>query len=112
MRLLVCGGRNYQDGNTVWAILWALHPEVVIHGAAKGADKLAGDWAVEMQVPCDEFHADWTSHGRAAGPIRNARMLAEGKPDLVLAFPGGSGTENMVKQATAAGIPVILGGAH
>lgn len=44
--------------------------------------------------------------GKAAGPIRNQRMLDDGKPDRVLAFPGGRGTANMVKLAKAAGVPV------
>lgn len=52
------------------------------------------------------FEADWHTHGRAAGPIRNRRMIEEGKPDLVVAFPGGRGTANMVNQARAAGIEV------
>ncbi|MEM9912925.1 MAG: hypothetical protein AAF922_19365 [Pseudomonadota bacterium] len=45
--------------------------------------------------------------GRAAGPIRNKEMLDEGCPDLVVAFPGGRGTANMVKQAQAAGVEVL-----
>ena len=52
-------------------------------------------------VVVEEFKADWDKFGRAAGPIRNAQMLREGKPDLVVAFPGGRGTANMVAQAKA-----------
>jgi len=80
---------------------------VVIHGAAPGADTLAGRWAELRRVPVEAFPADWEKHGRAAGPIRNAPMLAEGKPDLVVAFPGGRGTANMCKQARAAGVKVV-----
>jgi len=46
-------------------------------------------------------------HGRAAGPVRNAQMLAEGKPDFVVAFPGGRGTADMCKQARARGVKVV-----
>jgi len=53
-----------------------------------------------------EFKADWGQFGTYGGPIRNSRMIHEGKPDLVIAFPGGSGTGNMVKQAEAVGLPV------
>ena len=35
-------------------------------------------------------------------------MLAEGKPDLVVAFPGGAGTANMIEQARAAGVRVFM----
>ena len=50
-------------------------------------------------------HADWETHGRAAGPIRNEKMLTW-KPDLVVAFPGGVGTADLVRRAEAAGVPV------
>jgi UDP-N-acetylmuramoylalanine-D-glutamate ligase len=51
--------------------------------------------------------ADCETHGRSADPIRNRRTLDEGKPDLVVAFPGGRGTAHMVSQARAAGVRVI-----
>ena len=55
--------------------------------------------------------ADWKRHGRAAGPIRNGEMLKD-RPDLVVAFPGGKGTANMVTQATNAGIEIVLVGCN
>jgi len=39
---------------------------------------------------------EWDELGKKAGPLRNQRMLDEGKPDLVVAFPGGGGTKDMV----------------
>lgn len=107
MRLLVCGGRDFTDRDWLYSVLDDIKPAVVIHGAAPGADTLAGDWAKERGVPVEAYPADWDKHGRAAGPIRNSRMLREGKPDLVLAFPGGRGTANMVKQAGQAGVGVM-----
>ena len=80
----------------------------LIHGAARGADSLAGEWASTRAVPVKIFPADWQTHGRSAGHIRNAQMLREGKPDLVVAFPGGRGTADMVAKANAAGITVKL----
>jgi hypothetical protein len=108
MRVLVCGGRTFDD----WALLKETldgleQASVIIHGATAGADTLAGRWGELRKVPVWAFQADWTAHGRAAGPIRNKRMLEEGRPDLVVAFPGGHGTANMVKQARAAGVRVI-----
>jgi hypothetical protein len=50
--------------------------------------------------------ADWNTLGRAAGPIRNGRMLRDGLPDAVIAFAGGIGTANLVAQARAAGVTV------
>ena len=58
-------------------------------------------------LPCAVYRADWEGLGRKAGPIRNQQMLDEGKPDLVVAFPGGRGTANMMRIAREAGIEVI-----
>lgn len=81
--------------------------DVVIHGAARGVDTQAMIAAQTLPgVKHLPFAAEWHKHGRAAGPIRNRRMLDEGKPDLVVSFPGGRGTANMVTQAIDAGIPV------
>jgi hypothetical protein len=125
MRVLVCGGRDYQDKEKVWTTLYQIADEyklwaepdeygntlpsglTIIEGGAKGADALAADFAVVNWTGLKEFPADWEQHGRAAGHIRNKRMLVEGKPDLVVAFPGGKGTANMVKQAEEAGVKVI-----
>jgi hypothetical protein len=52
------------------------------------------------------FHAEWKRLGRGAGPVRNGRMLSEGKPHEVIAFKGGKGTCNMVDQAAKAGVSV------
>ena len=71
-----------------------------------GADTLAGEYARDRGIPCRSFPADWRRHGRPAGFIRNRQMLDEGKPELVVAFPGGPGTRNMVKTALERGFPV------
>ena len=81
---------------------------MIIHGDANGADRLASQWAVDNGLKVEPYPADWAKQGRAAGPIRNKRMLEEGKPDLVVAFPGGRGTANMTKQAGEAGVPVMV----
>lgn len=108
--VLVCGGRNYASALTVSDILGALNAKhrftLLIHGGASGADSLAHGWAEMHDVPVREFPADWATNGRAAGPIRNERMLREGKPDLVVAFPGGKGTAHMVSIARRAGVTV------
>ena len=107
MKLLVCGGRDYQDFAAVYREIERLKPDVVIHGAARGADSLAGIAAQRMGITVWPFPADWKMHGKSAGPIRNRKMLKEGMPDKVLAFPGGRGTADMIAQAKAAGVEVI-----
>jgi hypothetical protein len=82
------------------------HVTTLIEGGATGADSLAHAWAVTNEIPIETYAANWRTHGRSAGPLRNARMLRVGKPDLVVAFQGGSGTANMIQLAETAGIEV------
>lgn len=110
MKILVCGGRDFDDRGLLEEELTYLMCEheitAIIHGAARGADSLAGEFARDYLIQEIRFPADWKKDGKAAGPIRNQRMLDEGKPDFVVAFPGGTGTADMVKRAMAAGIKV------
>lgn len=110
-RVLVCGGRDYSDRKRVYEILDVAHRAnpiiLLIAGGANGADALAVDWARGESVPHKVFNADWEKHGRAAGPIRNQQMLDEGRPHMVIAFPGGKGTANMVKLAGVASVAVV-----
>lgn len=112
MRVLVCGGRNFYDKQLLKSTLDRLHAEqpisCIIQGGASGADFLSKHWAVAyggMRV--EEYKADWKSNSRSAGPKRNALMLLLGKPDLVVAFPGGKGTADMTRRARRAGLTVI-----
>ena len=76
--------------------------------AARGADTISEHWAKDRETPTEIYQADWKRLGHAAGPIRNERILKEGRPDVVVAFPGGRGTANMVGQARAAGVRVLV----
>lgn len=78
----------------------------VIQGGAKGGDTIGHDFAVVNWLGMEEYRAEWDKHGKKAGILRNLRMRDEGKPDLVIAFPGGTGTAHMIKIAREAGIPV------
>jgi hypothetical protein len=111
MRLLVCGGRDYDNWAVVCSTLDRFHnyPELqIIHGNACGADWLARTWAVYRGVPHIPFPARWDLYGKAAGMRRNTEMLALGRPDRVIAFPGGAGTADMIRQSVARGVPVEL----
>lgn len=107
MRVLVCGGRDYFDFPRVEEMLSRITITSIVHGGASGADALAQEYADDHFIPTLVFEADWAKHGKAAGPIRNEYMLLHGKPDLVMAFPGGRGTADMVRRAKAAGVPVV-----
>ena len=111
MRILVCGGRDFSDSALVNKFLNQylsdIDPPKIIQGDAQGADYLAKLWAVNNQVEFESFPADWKKYGKRAGYIRNVQMLNEGKPDIVIAFPGGKGTKMMINLAEAAGVPVV-----
>jgi len=110
MRVIVCGGRNYHDKAAVYAALDRLHEkkgiDFLIQGSGAGADYTAWQWAQDRGVLCGSFPAQWDEHGRRAGPIRNQQMIDEGRPDGVVAFPGGRGTADMIERAKRAGIAV------
>ena len=114
MILLICGSRTWRDEGRLFSILdlrtELAMPTKVIVGGAQGADRLAELWARARGIPVAAFKAEWTAHGgKSAGPIRNRRMLLEGRPDMVIAFrmPGVSkGTDHMVEIAEKAGVPV------
>ena len=108
MKVLVCGGSEFGDWTLLRGTLDEVQPRItlVISGGARGADSFAIQWARQRGIACAVFMANWDHYGRAAGPVRNGWMVEFGKPDLVIAFPGGLGTANMIKQARQAGIPV------
>jgi len=91
----------------------------IIEGCAKGADSMAEGFARQFSVPVLHFPAKWNDYPKElkwrAGHDRNARMLEEGQPDMVVAFKDGllpslakGGTENMVRISREAGIPVMV----
>lgn len=115
-RVLVCGSRSWADGEFLDSVLGRVKQIAnedgfalsICHGGARGADRLADAWAKAHHVTHRPYPADWDTHGKAAGAIRNRQMLKDFKPNLVIAFrsPGESrGTDDMVDAATKAGVP-------
>ena len=111
MKVIICGGRDFDNITMLTKTMDAINAKtpitLVITGGATGADMYGDAWAHSRGIPHRVFPAYWKEHGHAAGPIRNKRMLTDGKPDMVVAFPGGKGTANMIKQATAHGVTVV-----
>ncbi len=114
MKILVCGDRNWTDKEAMYDVLCEYHRYgteiVLIHGGCRGADRLAGECAEDAMWDILVYPADWQRYGRAAGPIRNQKMLDEGKPDIVIAFHSNldksKGTKDMVTRTRKARIPV------
>ncbi len=119
-RILICGDRHWTNYNLLRNVLQQhLAPahDIIIHGDARGADRMGAEIAKQLGVTKDRilaYPADWTKHHKAAGPIRNRQMLTEGNPTLVLAFHGdirsSKGTKDMVNIALRAGLQVWLNG--
>ena len=110
--VLITGGRKHSDYKTLQKALDPLlvHPDLIlIQGGAKGADRMAKDWADRAHVHCATVEALWGAFGPGAGSKRNSAMLLL-KPDFCIAFPGGRGTHNMVTKCREANVPVCFGG--
>ena len=111
MKILVTGSRYYSDRIQMDKVLDEIGPFAIVHGAAKGADSLASEWAQAHQVEELPYPAQWSKYGRSAGPIRNEQMLnSETNIELVVAFPlkTSIGTWHMVNLAKARNIPTRI----
>lgn len=110
MKVLICGGRDFNDVEYLNAVLTQIHKKkfitTLIHGAAKGADTLAALWGHSQIINVIAIPAEWDQYGKSAGYIRNVQM-ADLKPDLVIAFSGGKGTAMMIDIAEKRGIKVL-----
>ncbi len=131
--LLGCGGRELAwPSEQVLAVLEQLvaaRPVIqLLHGGARGADRMIAQAAEQLGWPVLAVPAQWQRYGRGAGMLRNGRMLeqaiaiaqaASTAEQLVkvgaIAFPGGAGTAGMVRLARSAatagwvGLAVIRG---
>ena len=103
MTVLVCGSRRYKNKQRVYEVLDELletyNITTIIHGNCEGADLLSDMWATERSIHVVPYPAEWFRRGRAAGPIRNTLMLETGRPDIVIAFPGNTGTQDLIDKA-------------
>lgn len=117
-RAIIAGGRDYTLTESDIKLLNSLINEigeVVTGGCPTGADKDAQTWSLFFGVPYKRFPADWDKHGNKAGPLRNSKMIAYacGMDDMIpmlIAFPGGKGTEDITKKAIKRKMRIIYGG--
>ncbi|MBC2659011.1 DUF2493 domain-containing protein [Pseudomonas sp. MSSRFD41] len=111
MRVLICAGRHYTDSRRCRQVLEAfqrLHPvRVVIHGGSQFLGAQIEDWAREIGADLVRYPPNWQLHGKHAERLRNRFMLADSRPDIVLALPGGDDTEELLAQARTRGIQTL-----
>lgn len=113
IKVLVCGGRDYSNKTYLEETLDRLHLLYgftdLCHGAAEGADSLSDAWARSRDVRVMRFPANWKKYASEAGPRRNEFMFDTFKPNLVVAFPGSSGTKHMIAYAMSKGCEIVYG---
>ena len=122
--LVVTGGREYAYPEVIADALKVAGRKlgatrenaVVVHGNARGADRLAGAWAESVGVKTVAVPAQWKAEGSRAGFKRNVRIVKRalanverGDTVVVVAFPGGTGTDHMVRTCQDAGLRVFDG---
>jgi hypothetical protein len=110
LRIAVVGSRDWPSPVHVLQVLQDLPCDeiAIISGGARGVDTFAADWAKRKGVPLTVFDADWDTHGKAAGPIRNTAIVEAA--EVVIAFVDGpsKGTKDAIKKAKAAGKQVVV----
>jgi hypothetical protein len=109
MKLVIAGGRDFLDGWKFHTLLDRLckkyHVTEIVSGCQRGADTCGEIYAKSKGLKIKPFPPNWAKFGLAAGPKRNAQMVAY--TDYVFLFPGGSGTDNMREAAKKAGKKII-----
>lgn len=109
-RIIIAGGRDFNDYqmllNNIRPLLDYDQTIEIVSGCAPGADKLGEKFADFFELPISKFPANWSKHGKAAGPIRNLEM-AKYADELIAFWDGKSkGTKNMIDTATKQGLKI------
>lgn len=119
MKLIIAGSRSITDLSPYWfrdtlrqfghdCSLMAdpITLDEIVSGTAEGVDQSGETFARKYLIPIKRFPADWDTHGKAAGPIRNLEM-AKYADALLLIWDGESkGSANMKAEMTKLGKPI------
>ena len=112
MRVIVAGTRGFYDlsvvTSAVYSSPWLEKITEVVSGGADGVDSLGERFAENHLLPVTRFCAEWSKHGRAAGPLRNDNMAAYADA-LVAVWDGkSSGTRDMITRMIERGKPAYV----
>ena len=113
MKAILCGGRGLRlrirDKDLLAHFNTYFKFTELVSGGCAGVDLDAEAWAYSMLIPIRQFIPDWVAKGKSAGPLRNQEMADYVGPDgLCIAFPGGKGTEDMIRRATKMGMSLVV----
>jgi hypothetical protein len=112
---LVCGPRDWRDADVVKNTIWKMFndakhkPSMVVFGDATGVDGYVYDLCRDKKINYATFYADWETHGKKAGQLRNKQMIETCRPTLCIAFQREGMemtkvTANCLRQCSDAGI--------
>lgn len=90
MRIAVVGSRGFTNKELLDSTLSEYNPTEIVSGGARGADRMAADWANEHRITLTEFYPDYDKYGRAA-PIKRNDLIVDAA-DMVIAFWDGKST--------------------
>lgn len=110
MKTIIAGSRSITDYESIKQAITSSRFEIteVVSGTARGVDTLGERWAAENNVPVKRFPANWSAHGKAAGPMRNQTM-ADYADALILVWDGRSrGSADMLARAVRGGLKVFV----
>lgn len=111
MRVAVCGGKDFLATYLIGSVLLRLHRDSHISelliGNCRGVDAIVAEWAERTGIPVSYYNSDWLSYGADADDVRNQTLLAE-RPDIIVLFPGGKRTNDLLNKAIEAGHQNIL----
>jgi hypothetical protein len=111
MRIVVCGGRANSARGIVDQELTKLHRRenvtLVSHGCSGAYASAIESWARSQGIAIVRYPPNWELFGQQAESLRNTFMLQDSRPDLVVAFPGGHATSDLVRRAIIADIAVL-----
>lgn len=118
MRVIIAGGRNFNDDKFIYHKLDEFFKDKdtskieEINGCARGVDLIGACYCREHGMKVKAFPADWTRLGKKAGIIRNQQMADYAKEDngVLIAFWNGKsrGTKNMIDTAKKEGLEVNI----
>jgi hypothetical protein len=108
MKAIIAGGRAFKGESEHYGwLLWLkekLSIDEIVSGGAKGADMFGECFASDNNINVTVFRANWKTHGKSAGPLRNVEMAKYA--DICILFPGGAGTQSMKKCARQYGLHI------
>ena len=108
MKVVIAGSRTLVDYEVVKTAIKksGMAVSVVFSGHCRGADRLGELYAKEHGLACQLYLPEWAKYGRAAGPKRNAAMLADADVLIAILKAGAAnrGTLNIIEQARKIGV--------